>query len=535
MMPLALCELGVIGLTTTGQSLAAHHASTKTRVCVCDDDVNFIPQVINEYKTQTEAGEEDDNIDKSQRASRCMLPSTNVEELVASLSTPRKIIIFGTNEEDHKFEMYWNKLSPLLESGDMLLRWGKEEDSGNDDTNNSNIKFYNNSIVSNISKMQAKSKGVHLLEMVRLEKDRIVAFQGETADVFLVGGSYVAYNKLEQYISPCASVGHVGNEAGCAHYAHMIQRAIENGMMQTFGEGYDILRKASGFENQDIGRTFNKWSETGGKMSSYLLRISSKMCYKRDAITKKGFVVDHILDSVDLNAADTWVTLEATKLGVPAPTINAALETRFLSSMKDERVGASSILKAPEGADTPSVLKDQIAEDLQCAMYCACMCIIAECLAIFQSASDVESWDVNLKECIRLWNLPGSFLESTLMGNIHTSLMNDNSQEVKSLLLVPGVASELQELHMSWRRIVTVSFASAIPCPTLSSALTHYDSFRSRSLPGISLMRAQRDFFNGSGYDRIGMEGWFTTNWTTEHTKEMKKKEAASGKKRKAQ
>ena len=46
----ALCELGVLGLTTTGQSLAAHHASNMIRVCVCDDDVSFIPQVINEYK-----------------------------------------------------------------------------------------------------------------------------------------------------------------------------------------------------------------------------------------------------------------------------------------------------------------------------------------------------------------------------------------------------------------------------------------------------------------------------------------------------
>lgn len=244
-------------------------------------------------------------------------------------------------------------------------------------------------------------------------------------------------------------------------------------------------------------------------------------------MTKKGHVLDYILDSVELNTVDNWVTLEATRLGVPAPSVNAALETRFLSAMKDERVEASSILKVLDVADTPSVLKGQIDEDLQFALYCACMCIIAECFAVFQAASEVESWDVNFKECIRLWNLPGSILESTLLSNITSALTNDVNQEMKSLLTVPGVASELKDLHISWRRIVTLSFASAIPCPTLSSSLTHYDSLRSRKLP-IGLIHAQRDYFDASGYSRVGIDGHFTTNWITEHTQQIKKRESAA-------
>lgn len=522
----ALCKLGVIGLTTAGQSLAAHHAAEKTRICVCDDDVTFVPQVIKEYKTQMEAGENAVGGAASAgdaRASRCMLPSSNMEELVARLEQPRKIIIFGTNGDDNKFQDYWNKLSTLVEKDDMILRWGREEE-GND----MNVQFYNNSIVGNLSKMQAKPKGIHLLEMIRLQRDRIVIFQGETPDVFSVGGSIDAYEQLEPYISPCASVVHVGSDASTAHYALMVQRSIENCVMQVFAEGCDMMSKAAGYENQDIGRTFNKWNEEAdGKLSCHLSKSSSKIFYKRDTITKKGFVIDHILDSLDLNASDTWVTLEATKLGIPAPTVNAALEARFFSAMKDERVDASSMLKAPVGVDTPSVLKDQIAADLQCAIYCTWICIVAECLSIFQAACDVESWNVNFKECIRLWNLPGSLLESKLMGTIHLALVSDNSQVVKSLLTVPGIATELEDLHMSWRRAVTLSFASAIPCPTLSSSLTHYDSFRSRKLP-IVLIKAQRDFFAAEGYERIGMEGHFSTNWIKEHTTEMKKKGAAA-------
>eukprot|EP00571_Detonula_confervacea_P006819 CAMPEP_0172315478 /NCGR_PEP_ID=MMETSP1058-20130122/25312_1 /TAXON_ID=83371 /ORGANISM="Detonula confervacea, Strain CCMP 353" /LENGTH=84 /DNA_ID=CAMNT_0013029559 /DNA_START=25 /DNA_END=275 /DNA_ORIENTATION=+ len=80
-----LCELGIVGLTSLGQSIAAHHASVKTRVCVGDEDASFVPQVIKEYKTQSEAGEEDYEPGQK-RASRCMLPSRNMEEMVARLT-----------------------------------------------------------------------------------------------------------------------------------------------------------------------------------------------------------------------------------------------------------------------------------------------------------------------------------------------------------------------------------------------------------------------------------------------------------------
>lgn len=510
-----LCELGVIGLTTIGQSLAAHHASNKTRVCVADDDPTFVPQVIDEYKTQIEAGEEDS--DPLPRASRCMLPSDTMEELVARLSSPRKIIIFGTHANDQKFEDIWNKLCPVLESGDMILRWGKEEDNDN------SVQFYNDSIVRNLSKTQGQIREIHLVEMVRMERDRTVVFEGETPEVFLVGGPHEAYVQLEAYISPCATIVHAGNDAGCAHYAHMIQRVIENGVTQAIAEGSDILSKAARHEQQDIGRIMNNWNAGGGRLASYLLRITAKIYYKRDNMTKKGFVIDHILDSVDLSAVDTWVTLEATKLGIPAPTINATLESRFLSVMKDERVEASRILKVPESADTPSVMKDQISEDVESAIYCACVCLVSECLAIFQAASRAESWDANIADCIKVWNQPGSFLESNLLEKIYSSLVN-NDDELKNLMIVPDIASELQELHMSWRRIVTLSFASAIPCPTMSSSLTYYDTYRSRRLP-TSLIRAQCDFFDASGYNRLGQEGWYSTCWITEHTKEKKMKE----------
>jgi 6-phosphogluconate dehydrogenase len=342
---------------------------------------------------------------------------------------------------------------------------------------------------------------------------------------------------MEPYLTSfdgISHIAHVGNDVQCVHYAFMIQRAIENGMMQIYAEGSDVLRKAAGYENNDIGRTFKNWNECntnssggggggGGLSNSYLSGISSRIFYKRDTLTKCGSVIDHIVDAMVSEPVDTWVTLEATRLNVPAPTINAAQETRFLSVMREERMEASSILRIPDGNDTPSVLKDQISEDLHNAMYCACLFVVSECLSIFEAASEVGSWDFNLEECVRMWKRPGSILQSTLMNRVHSALADDMGDS-NCLLTIPIIASELQELHMPWRRIVALCFASAIPCPTLSSSLTHYDTYRCERLP-LALIRAQRDYYDASGYDRLSERGWFSTCWIKEHTT-PKRKEA---------
>ncbi len=444
------------------------------------------------------------------------------------------------------------------------------------------IQFYDAATLGKLSTTQARPNGVHLLEMVRLARDRVPPApssnaNGNNNDIddpttkddatananvrsshfherdhhhrhsYLVGGgSKEAYALLEPYLTAFDSisqVAHAGSDVRCAHYAFMIQRAIENGVMQIYAEGSDVLRRAAGYENNDIGRTFKNWNEGnanananggggaggGGLSNSYLTGITSKIFYKRDALTKCGFVVDHIVDSMISEPVDTWATLEATRLNLPAPTINAAQETRFLSVMRDERSEASSMLRIPDGNDTPSVLKDQISEDLHNAMYCACLLVVSECLSLFEAASEVGSWDVNLEECVRMWKRPGSLLQSTFMNRVHSALADDMGDS-NCLLTIPIIASELQCLHMSWRRIVTLCFASAIPCPTMSSSLTHYDTYRCERLP-VALVRAQRDYYDASGYDRLSERGWFSTCWIKEHTT-TKRREAAGGNKR---
>ena len=52
-------------------------------------------------------------------------------------------------------------------------------------------------------------------------------------------------------------------------------------------------------------------------------------------------------------AAGKWTVQQAAELSVPAPTIEAALDGRFLSGLKDERLAAAKIF-AEKGLHEPS-------------------------------------------------------------------------------------------------------------------------------------------------------------------------------------
>ena len=510
-----LCELGVYGLTSTGQQFAAHHASNKTRVCIGDEDPSFVPQVVDEYRNQWSKNEKGD--ETKVKPSTCMLASVSVDELITRLKTPRKIILFGTYADDDKFEQLWNKFEDCLESGDMVLRWGREE-SGNVLKH----QHYAESIMGHLTK-QAHSKGLHLLEMVRLERCGISSMISDAPDSFFVGGSQECYNLLKPFLKPYATTGHVGNSAVCAHYAIMIQRAIEFAVTQAYTEACNLLKDSAFYGSSDIGRIMNNWNDPKSKLSGYLTEITSKILYKRDAkISGNGYIWEKILDIVDCQSSDSWVKMEATRLEVPSPTLNAALDARYFSTLKEERMEASKILNAPELVDTPSVLKDQVCEDLQTAIYCSVICSFAEGLSILQTASEAEEWDVNVETCIELWNLPGSFLASAALKMIDSAL-SSSIGDTSNILTLPDIAAEFDLLHMSWRRAVTLSFACGTSIPCLSAALTYYDSYRAHTSP-IGLARAQRDYFGGYGYDRLDREGWFTTLWTSQHT-EVKKRE----------
>ena len=254
---------------------------------------------------------------------------------------------------------------------------------------------------------------------------------------------------------------------------------------------------------------FTEWNK--GELESYLIEITSKILNKKDDQTSEGYVVDKILDKTGMKGTGRWTVQEAAEQSVAAPTIASALDSRYISARKDERLAAEKILVGP--TEKPAVDKDQVIKDLQSALYAAKVVSYAQGLGIIKAASDANNWNVDMALCARMWR-GGCIIRAQLLAGIQAALARDVN--LPNLMVDPGFAEELNARHMAWRRIVTLAIASGIATPALSSSLAYYDQYRRGSLPA-NLVQAQRDFFGGHTFERSDMSGTFHTAWTDTH------------------
>ncbi|HHU39330.1 MAG TPA: decarboxylating 6-phosphogluconate dehydrogenase [Propionibacterium sp.] len=117
---------------------------------------------------------------------------------------------------------------------------------------------------------------------------------------------------------------HAG-EVGAGHFTKMVHNGIEYGLMQAYAEGWELL-EASDIVTH-VPDVFESWRE-GTVIRSWLLDL---MVRAMDA--------DPHLDEIEGYAADSgegrWTVNAAVDMGVPVPTISAALFARFVSQQED--------------------------------------------------------------------------------------------------------------------------------------------------------------------------------------------------------
>jgi 6-phosphogluconate dehydrogenase len=260
--------------------------------------------------------------------------------------------------------------------------------------------------------------------------------------------------------------------------------------------------------NEEMGDLFAEWNK--GELNSYLIEITAKILKKKDDLTE-GHVVDYILDKTGMKGTGRWTVQEAAEQSVAAPTIASALDTRYISGRKDERVAAEKVLEGP--TDKPVVDKSQIIKDLQAALYCSKIVSYAQGLGIIKAASDKMEWNVDLALCARMWR-GGCIIRAGLLKGIQEAVTRDSN--LANLMVDPGFAADLNSRHMAWRRIVSLGIASGIALPSMSASLSYFDQYRRGSLPA-NLVQAQRDFFGGHTYQRTDREGTFHTLWDDSH------------------
>ncbi len=88
---------------------------------------------------------------------------------------------------------------------------------------------------------------------------------------------------------------------------------------------------------------------TQGPLDSYLIEITRDILGFKDPETGKP-MIDLILDAAGQKGTGKWTVISACHLGVPLTLIAEAVFARCLSAQKDERVAASKVLKGPEAS-----------------------------------------------------------------------------------------------------------------------------------------------------------------------------------------
>ena len=128
--------------------------------------------------------------------------------------------------------------------------------------------------------------------------------------------------------------GRVGPH-GAGHFVKMIHNGIEYGMMQSFAEGFSLLKAKKDF-GLDLAQISHLWQD-GSVVRSWLLDLAAN-----------ALDADATLDTIKPWVADSgegrWTVFESIDLDVPAPVITLALQMRFAS--RDEENFSARMLAA---------------------------------------------------------------------------------------------------------------------------------------------------------------------------------------------
>jgi 6-phosphogluconate dehydrogenase len=148
----------------------------------------------------------------------------------------------------------------------------------------------------------------------------------------MVGGDEEPVGRLEPIfrdLAPEDGYAHVG-PSGAGHFVKMVHNGIEYGLMQAYGEGFEILNESE--FDLDLTEIAGIW-RYGSVVRSWLLELLYA------AFEQDGSGLDGIAGYVEDSGEGRWTVFEAINESVPAPAISAALFARF-ASRQDESFAA---------------------------------------------------------------------------------------------------------------------------------------------------------------------------------------------------
>jgi 6-phosphogluconate dehydrogenase len=242
------------------------------------------------------------------------IASFSIEELVNNLKETPKAVWVMVPAGDPTTQQI-RQLIPLMKEGDIII------DGGNS--------YFRDSIAR--SKMLAEF-GIHFVDV------------GTSGGIWglrngycmMIGGEREVFEHLRPLFATLAP-GEDGYDYfgmhGAGHFTKMVHNGIEYGMLQAYGEGFEIIKNSD--YPVDFTRLCKVWNH-GSVVRSWLLELAEL------AFQEEGNALERIRGYVEDSGEGRWTVLEAIAQSVPAPIITLSLMERFISR-QDESYSAQVI------------------------------------------------------------------------------------------------------------------------------------------------------------------------------------------------
>ena len=464
-------DIGLIGLAVMGENLVLNMESKGFSVSV----FNRTAEVTQKFAANRASGKR-------------ILPTLSIEEFVSSLAKPRKIMIMV--KAGAAVDAVIDQVLPHLERGDVIIDGGNSLYSDTERREGAlSAKVLNYLGMGVSGGEEGALKGPSLMPGGTKEAWQIVA---------------PIYRKIAAQVDgePCCR--YMGR-GGAGHYVKMVHNGIEYGDMQLICEAYAILRDVLGLNTDELHDVFDTWNR--GDLNSFLIEITANIFLKKDPETGKP-LIDMILDKAGQKGTGKWTLQSAIELGVVVSTINAAVEARVLSSMKEQRVRAAKQLPAPipyryEGD------RQKLVDAVRDALYASKIISYAQGFTLFAAASKHFNWDLNFGDIATIWR-GGCIIRAKFLNRIKEAF--DRSPQLENLMLDPFFSSILEGSQANWRFALALATQAGVAVPAFDASLAYFDSYRQERLPA-HLLQAQRDYFGAHTYERIDKPGTFHTEW----------------------
>jgi 6-phosphogluconate dehydrogenase len=464
-------NIAMIGLGVMGQNLTLNIERHGYSVAVWDREPSVLENFVKEA------------------TGKSIIKADTPEALIKALETPRKIILLV--KAGAPVDWTIDLIKPYLTPGDIIIDGGnshfKHTERRQEDLQNQQLFMIGSGV-------SGGEKGALL------------------GPSLMPGGDENAYEQIRPIWEAIAAkvpdgpcVTYIGR-GGSGHFVKMVHNGIEYGDMQLIAETYDVMRRGLGMEASQMADVFAEWNET--ELESYLIEITARILRVTDRETGKP-LVDLVRDQAGQKGTGRWTSELALELGVPIPTIDAAIAARTISSLREDRLQVSRMFSDLSSKDvafpqsTLAMVKD--------ALYASKICSYAQGMNLIKRGSEEFKWNIDLSEVARIWQ-GGCIIRARFLGRIKDAYKRDPN--VKSLLLDEEFAARINQAQANWRRVIGLATEAGIPTLAMSASLGYFDMYRSDQLP-LNLTQAQRDFFGSHTYERIDKPelGFVHTEW----------------------